>query len=61
MNMVCRTMGILVLAGVAAVSGYGQETTKTKSTDPASSDNQTWCHNLGFSVQTSVFSVVDDF
>lgn len=39
MNLVCRIMGMLVLAGVVTVSGYGQEATKT--TDKASSDQAT--------------------
>jgi hypothetical protein len=34
-------MGMLVLAGAATVSGYGQEATKTQTTDKASSDQAT--------------------
>lgn len=33
MNLVCRTIGILALAGVAAVSGYGQDDKTTQKTD----------------------------
>jgi hypothetical protein len=40
MNLVRRTMGILVLAVLAAVSGYGQDTTTTQTKDKASSDKQ---------------------
>lgn len=40
MNMVCRTIGMLVLAGVAAVSSYGQEAAKTPNKDAASTDKQ---------------------
>ena len=36
MNLVCRTIGILVVAGVAAVSGYGQDDKKSQTT----TDNQ---------------------
>ena len=36
MNLVCRTIGILVLAVVAAVSGYGQDDKKSQTT----TDNQ---------------------
>jgi hypothetical protein len=33
MNLVCRTIGILVLAGIAAVSGYGQDDKTTQKSD----------------------------
>ncbi|HKU72987.1 MAG TPA: hypothetical protein VJR02_03670 [Pyrinomonadaceae bacterium] len=36
MNLVCRTIGILVVAGVATVSGYGQDDKKSQTT----TDNQ---------------------
>ena len=40
MNLVCRTIGILVVAGVAAVSGYGQDDKKTQTTSDSQTTNQ---------------------
>ncbi len=40
MSMVCRTIGMLVLASVITVSGYGQEGAKTPNKDAASTDKQ---------------------
>ena len=44
MNLVCRTIGILVVAGVATVSGYGQDDKKSQTT----TDNQTTTQDYVF-------------
>ena len=51
MNLVCRTIGILVLAGVAAVSGYGQDDKKTQTT----TDNQATTQDYVFPTASERF------
>ncbi len=51
MNLVCRTIGILVIAGVAAVSGYGQDDKKSQTT----TDNQATTQDYEFPTNSERF------
>ena len=51
MNLVCRITGILVLAGMSAVSGYGQDDRKSQTT----TDNQTSTQDYVFPTEKERF------
>ena len=47
MRFICRGVGILVLAGVAAVSGYGQDDTKSQDKKDQQATSQTYIFPSG--------------
>ena len=53
MKLVRRAIGVFLLAGVAAVSGYGQDTTKT--TDKTSKDKQATTDTYVFPTESERF------